>query len=260
MAAERFLAGRAAMVTGGASGIGNAIALALASAGADVAIGSRHATKSACESAVAARGVRCLVKDTDVRSGASVRSFYDAAIEELGRIDILVNSAGHCERHVLRDHPDEVWHEIIDVNLNGAYRTTKLCFPGMIELGWGRIINIASDIALIGVPEYAAYCASKAALIGLTRCVALEGAPHGISCNAISPGWVETDMAIRAMQTAAEENDVSVGEYMRKIEQRNPQKRIIDPQEIAALAVFLCRDEAIGITLQDVAVTGGGFW
>ncbi len=248
------------MVTGGTAGIGKAIALAFASAGADVAIGSRSAAASPCKAELGAQGVRCLAINLDVRSPDSVQAFYTAVVSDFGQIDILVNSAGVCHNQVLCGHPDEIWHEVIDVNLNGVYRTTKLCLPGMIARKWGRIINIASDIASLGAPEYAAYCASKAAVVGLTRCAALEGAPHGVSCNAISPGWVETNMTKRAIRIAAAREGGSMADYIEKIKQKNPQKRMIKPEEIAELAVFLCRDEARGITMQDVTVSGGALW
>lgn len=248
------------MVTGGTSGIGKAIALTLASAGADVAIGSRHGLTSPSQAEVTAQGVRCLSLGLDVRSTTSVESFCAEVVNEFGRIDILVNSAGVCCNQVLSDHCDESWQEVLDVNLNGVYRTTKVCLPSMISRNWGRIINIASDIALIGVPEYVAYCASKAAVLALTRCAAVEGAPHGVSCNAISPGWVETEMAKRAIKTAAATKGGSVVKLLEKTKQRNPQNRLIQPDEIAELAVFLCRDEARGITMQDVTVSGGATW
>src|SRR5205823_163223 len=132
-----------------------------ASAGADVAIGSRSAAASPCKAEIEAQGVRCLAINVDARSMDSVQEFCAAVVKAFGQIDILVNSAGVCHHQVLCGHPDEIWSESIDVNLNGVYRTTKLCLPGMIARKWGRIINIGSDIALVGVPEYAAYCASK---------------------------------------------------------------------------------------------------
>jgi 3-hydroxybutyrate dehydrogenase len=258
MRPERFLQGRSAIVTGGTSGIGKAIALAFASAGADVAVGSRSAAISPCKAEIEAQGVRCLAINVDVRSMDSVQEFCTAVVKGFGHIDILVNSAGVCHYQVLCGHLDEIWSESIDVNLNGVYRTTTLCLPGMIARKWGRIINIASDIALVGMAEYAAYCASKAALVVLTRCAALEGAPHGVSCNTISPGWVDTDMAKRAIASAKEMG--SMAEYIEKIRQNGPQSRMINPKEIAALTVFLCRDEARGITMQDVTVSGAALW
>jgi len=197
-------------VTGGATGMGRAIALALAEAGADVAIGSLVETArggvvpgqnvytptldemTAARDAIAAHGGRVLALPLDVCSNESVDAFHAATVEAFGRIDILVNAAGSSTRHVITDHPDDLWQRMLETNLTGAYRTIKRCMAGMIERKWGRIINIASTAASVGYVAHSAYCASKSGLLGLTRCVALEGAPHGISCNAISPGWVDT--------------------------------------------------------------------
>lgn len=260
MTESRFLDGRTALVIGGSGGIGLAIARAAASAGAAVAIGSRQATTSSCQADLEAQGCACFCGDVDVRSIDSLRSFHTNVCRELGPIDILVNSAGVCHNHVLSGHCDESWNEVIDVNLNGAYRTIGLCLPGMIERKWGRIINIASDIAEVAVPEYAAYCASKAGLLALTRCAAMEGAPHGVSCNAISPGWVETDMTHRAIESAALAEGASVACYLEKVRRQNPQNRLITTEEIAELAIYLCRDQARGITKQDILVSGGTSW
>ena len=176
------------------------------------------------------------------------------------KVDILANSAGMGVEQSICGHPDELWHQIIDVNLNGVYRTIKLCLPGMCDRKWGRIINIASTAASVGSPTNAAYCASKAGVVALTRCVALEGAPHGVTCNAISPGWVETDLGKNWMRQLAETEGKSLNQYMEEIKQLNPQKRIIQPEEIGKLAVFLCCDEALGITMQDITVSAGSLW
>jgi len=170
------------------------------------------------------------------------------------------NSAGITYLHTICDHPDEEWYKVIDVNLNGIYRTTKFCLPGMIERQWGRIINIASTAASVSNPSVVAYCTSKAAVLGLTRCLALEGAPYGVSCNAISPGWVETELGKNAMRDFAEAEGQSFTEYFEGVKQSCPQKRIIQPKEIGELAAFLCRDEALGITMQDLTVSAGSLW
>jgi NAD(P)-dependent dehydrogenase (short-subunit alcohol dehydrogenase family) len=260
MSQEKFLQGRVAMVTGGASGIGRAMAIAFAEAGADVAIGSRTASTSPCKAEIEARGVRAVAVNLDVTSANSVLAFYEAVVKTFGKVDILANSAGIAAEQAICGHPDELWHQIIDVNLNGVYRTIKLCLPGMIERKWGRIINIASTAAEVGSPIHAAYCTSKAGVVGLTHCVALEGAPHGVSCNAISPGWVETDLAKNAFRRCAEAEGRSAAEYMEEIKQGNPQKRIIQPEEIGSLAVFLCRNEALGMTMQNITVSAGSLW
>lgn len=260
MSKEKFLQGRAAIVTGGTSGIGKAIAVALAERGADVAIGSRSASTSPCKAEIESLGVKALAIALDVSSTDSVKAFYDATVQGFGKVDILVNAAGIAYEHAICDHPDEEWYRSIDVNLNGIYRTTKLCFPGMIERKWGRIINIASTSASMGAELHAAYCTSKAAILGLTRCVALEGAAHGVSCNSISPGWVETNLAEGMIGRLAKIEGRTAAEYLEDIKQSYPQKRIIQPPEIGAIAAFLCRDEAFGITMEDITVAAGSLW
>ena len=131
----------------------------------------------------------------------------------------------------------------------------------MIEQRWGRIINIASTAAAVGAVTSGAYCASKAGVVGLTRCVALEGAPHGVTCNAISPGWVETGFGRDWMSDIArQQQDTDFDTYLTDVREANPQGRLIQPQEIGALALFLCREEALGITMQDLTVSAGSLW
>jgi 3-hydroxybutyrate dehydrogenase len=274
---ERFLAGRRVWVTGGATGIGRAIALALADGGADVAIGSLPVDRDLPDATYAARpsrsgidetaaairsyGVRCFAMGFDLRDDASVDAFHAQAKDALGPFDILVNAAGISAQEEMRGHRDGTWAAVLDVNLNGAYRTIKRCLPGMIERGWGRIINIASTAANVGHPRYSAYCASKSALLGLTRCVALECAEHGVTCNALNPGSVGTEMMrlgslrrIARAQGATVEGDwVTIAEAM-------PQRRLIPAAEVAAAAVFLCRDEALGLNGEALAISGGALW
>ena len=274
---DKYLKGRAAMVTGGASGQGRAIALALAKAGAAVAIGSlttrnakplpredgyypRADALETTRKELAALGVRAIACDLDVRSDDSVQAFHDAAVNAFGKVDILTNAAGICSEMPICGHTDEMWHKIIDVNLNGYYRTIKRCLPGMIERKWGRIVNIASTAASVGAKDNAAYCASKAAILGLTRCVALEGAPHGVSCNAISPGFVDTGMADLSIRSAAAMKGQTPEKFRAEAIAGLPQKRFIQPDEIGALAAFLCRDEAFGITTENITVAAGSLW
>ncbi len=274
---ERYLESRAALVTGGATGQGHAIALALAARGCDVAIGSRLAGEGCAAPgvhahfptpeemaqavrAVEAQGVRAIGADHDLRSTESCAALYQAAVDAFGKVDILCNAAGVGFEHPICGHDDESWHRVIDINLNGCYRMTKLALPGMIERGWGRIVNIASTAGNIGEAINGAYCASKAGILGLTRCVALEGAPHGVTCNAVNPGYVDTGMLRASLIERAEREGRSVDEIVAGIAASYPQKRTIPPGEIAALAAFLCRDDAQGINMSDIDVAGGSLW
>jgi len=275
--ADRFLAGRTAMVTGGASGMGLAMALALASEGANVSLGSLLAggKKATGEvghfpgreemdravSHVAEHGVEVVALDLDVTSDESVDAFYQATVDSLGPVDILANAAGITAEQTIVGHSDALWAKVIDVNLTGTYRAIKRVLPGMIERKWGRIINIASTAATVGAATSGAYCASKAGVVGLTRAVALEGAPHGVTCNAISPTWVDTSFGREWMTDIAEKQEHRSGaEYVAEVEKSNPQGRLIAPSEIGALALFLCSDGAKGITMEDLRVSAGSLW
>jgi NAD(P)-dependent dehydrogenase (short-subunit alcohol dehydrogenase family) len=276
---DRYLSGRAALVTGGASGQGRAIALALAARGADVAIGSYLADRptpvpgsdtylpsrgelAAVEAEIAAYGVRALGMALDVRSTDSCTAFRDRDLERFGRVDILANAAGLGAEQPICGHPDALWDAVIDTNLTGCYRMIKLCLPGMIERRWGRIINIASTAANVGAKDNPAYCASKAGLLGLTRCVALEGAAFGVTCNAINPGFVETGMMRSSVRTwlRAEGRGRTEEAFIAEIAAGYPQKRIIQPREIGALAAFLCHEDALGLTMEDITVAAGSLW
>ncbi len=277
---ERYLEGRTAWVTGGASGMGRASAIRLAQAGANVAIGSLVGSQRSVvlkdqnvhtpddvrlaetKAEIESHGVRALAMPLDVCSDQPVRAAYDAIVAAFGRIDILINAAGTSARKLIADHPDEIWHRMIDTNLSGPFRTIRLCFPGMVERRWGRIVNFASTAANTGYVRHSAYCASKSGLLGLTRCVALEGAPHGVSCNAINPGFVATDSNYSASRQEIEIAglDISVEEYRAGIAATLPQKRFLAPSEVAALVAFLCRDEAYGITAEDITIAMGSLW
>ena len=276
---DRFLEGRAAMVTGGASGMGRAMALAFAGAGADVAIGSLLSDRSgtvaegeiahlpgqgeldAAAGEIESCGARALAMGLDVTSTESVEAFFDATIEAFGKIDVLANAAGITAEQTIVGHADALWEKVLDVNLNGAYRAIKLCLPGMIERGWGRIVNIASTAASVGAPTSGAYCASKAGVVGLSRCVALEGAAHGVTCNTISPTWVETGFGKDWMSDIAESQEGRPGEaYIADVKAANPQGRLVQPSEIGALALYLCREEAAGVTMQDLTISAGSLW
>lgn len=272
------LTGRSAIVTGGFSGMGLAIATALAEAGANVAVGSYVAAPQSrradaayypgaeeierVRAMLAGHGTKVRAAHLDVRDSALTDLFFAEAEAAIGPADILVNAAGTTAEQPVCGHSDELWHKVIDTNLSGAFRTTRAVLPGMIGRKWGRIVNIGSTAATVGWKDNPAYCASKAGLLGLTRCVALEGAPHGVTCVMISPTWVETELMRRnvAQVVAREGKGRTLEDAMADIAAQNPQGRIIQPSEIAALAVFLCGEGAKGITMENIQVTGGALW
>lgn len=272
------LSGRSAIVTGGFSGMGFAIATALAEAGANVAVGSYIAPAGTDRSdaayypgvdeigrvraALAAHGTRVHAAHLDVRDSDVTNRFAADAEAAIGPADILVNAAGTTAEQPVCGHSDALWDKIVDTNLTGAFRVTRAVLSGMIERGWGRIVNIGSTAASVGWKDNPAYCASKAGLLGLTRCVALEGAAHGVTCVMISPTWVETELMRRNVAQVVEREGKgrTAEEAMAEIARGNPQQRMLQPQEIAALAVFLCSDLAKGITMENIQITGGALW
>jgi 3-hydroxybutyrate dehydrogenase len=253
MMTHSFLSGRTAFVSGGLSGMGLAIATQLAEHGARVAVGSRRAGQG---------DAPFLSVPLDVCDAAQVTQAIAEVEAGLGPVDILINAAGITAEQGVVGHSDDLWQRVIDTNLSGAFRLTRAVLPGMIAREWGRIVNIGSTAATVGWADNPAYCASKAGLLGLTRCVALEGAAHGVGCTMISPTWVETDMlhSDTAEIAAREGRGRSSADLVREIREQNPQKRIIQPGEVAALAVFLCRDEALGLSMDNIQVTGGALW
>lgn len=265
------------MITGGLTGQGLAIAKALAAEGANVALGSYIGEAARIGDAaaypeggevlrvtasLADTGVKVFAGHLDVRSSESVKAFIAAAEAKCGPFGILVNAAGTTAEQPVCGHSDALWDKIIGTNLTGAFRMTRELLPGMIARRWGRVINIGSTAASVGWKDNPAYCASKAGLLGLTRCVALEGAAHGVSCVTISPTWVETELMRRNLEqlVAREGKGRTLEDAFADIAMQNPQNRIIQPGEVAALAAFLCRDDARGITAENIQITGGALW
>lgn len=244
---------RVAIVTGGVTGIGLCIAEALAGQGHRVAVGARRVE-------TAARNGEILALPLDVCEEASVASFCEEVRATLGPIGILVNAAGVELVASLSELSLADWSRVIDTNLTGPFLMTRAALPEMIAAGWGRIVNIASTAAHTAVPGHAPYCASKAGLLGLTRVTALEGAPHGVTCTSVSPTWVETDMLrASAERIAAEKGSTQAGEIA-ALAQANPQNRLVQPEEIAALVAFLCSEAAPGLTMEDISVNAGAHW
>ena len=256
---ETYLDGRVALVTGGFAGIGKAIALALAQRGAAIAVGARRQPEAVIESFKSITE-RVYCAPLDVADLASVEAFMNGLQQSLGEVDILVNCAGVTVHQPVCGHDEQDWLDVIEINLNGPFRMIRACLPAMKRNRWGRIINIGSTAATTATDDHAAYCASKSGLLGLSRAVALEGAPHGISSVVISPTWVQTEMFDSSMAIQARNAGRSVEEEIGLLMSQQPQKRLVQPEELGALAAFLCRDEALGITMEDIQVNGGNWW
>lgn len=243
------LGGRTAVVMGGTSGIGRAIALALADAGADVVpTGRREGHVEEVAGEIRKRGRRSLVQATDVTDPESVASLAETVIAELGAVDILVNAAGITKRRPTLEVSDAEWEAILDTNLTGVLRACRVFGAHMIERRYGRIINIGSLTSLVALHEVAAYGASKAGVAALTKSLAVEWAPHGVCVNAILPGVV---------RTALNEGLLDGTDRGRELLVRTPMRRFGMPEEMGGAAVFLASEAASFVTGQLIAVDGG---
>jgi NAD(P)-dependent dehydrogenase (short-subunit alcohol dehydrogenase family) len=243
------LSHRLAVVVGGTSGIGRAIVMGLAEQGADVVPTGRRANhiEEVCV-AVEAMGRRTLRQVTDIRDRESVDALRETILHEFGRVDILVNAAGFTLKQPTIKLCDEQLSSILDTNLTGALRTCQSFYEALKASGRGRIINIASLGSFVAFYEVAAYCASKTALLSLTRSLALEWAQDGISVNAIAPGIFPTEMTNGIVTGTARGQELLA---------RTPMRRFGNPEELAGAAVLLASDAASFITGQCITVDGG---
>jgi 3-hydroxybutyrate dehydrogenase len=247
------LARRRALITGGGKGIGRAIAQSLAEAGAQVIVSGRSA--AALEEVAQATGGEAIV--ADFAAPAGVTAVVDACAS-FGRIDILVNNAGVAEGAPLGRTDDAMWERALTLNATAPFRLCRALLPAMIDAGWGRVINIASTAGLTGSAYTAAYCASKHALVGLTRALAAELGETGVTANALCPGWVDTAMADRAVARIAGTTGRSEAQARGALEGMSGQRRMMSAEEVAFAALTLCADHARGIHGQALVIDGGG--
>ena len=247
---NRFsLAGRVALVTGASRGIGRAIAVALAAAGAAVACAARSRDQvDAAAAEIMAAGGRARALRLDVTRAEQIVAGVEEIAGALGPIDVLVNNAGIAMEKKTTEVTDEDWDAVLATNLTSMFRCARAVAPGMMRLARGKIINVGSMYGIIGVPRYAAYCASKAAVDGLTRSLAAEWARHGIQVNCLAPGYMNTDISRAAL---ADEKTRAL--FLSKV----PARRIGEPEEVGALAVYLASPASDFMTGQTVYLDGG---
>jgi NAD(P)-dependent dehydrogenase (short-subunit alcohol dehydrogenase family) len=251
------LAGRHAVVTGGGRGIGAAIAQALAREGATVSVLGRDAARLATQVEALGGTARAQAIGVDVTDEASVRNAFAAVRERFGRVDILVNNAGQAESAPLAKTDLALWHRMVAVNLTGTFLCTREAVGEMTKRGSGRIVNVASTAGLVGYSYVSAYCAAKHGVIGLTRAAALEAARSGVTVNAVCPGYTETDIVQDAIENIVKKTGKTEAEARAALVARNPQGRMIQPDEVAAAVVWLCLPGSGSITGQAIAVAGG---
>ena len=250
-----ILDGKVALVTGSTSGIGLAIARALAAEGAKLMIngfGEAQEIEQLC-------GELGAVHDgADMSDPAAIGRMMQRCAAELGQVEILVNNAGIQHVSPVESFPPEKWDAIIAINLSAVFHTTRAALPAMRERGWGRVINTASAHSLVASPNKSAYVAAKHGVAGFTKTVALEAAKDGVTVNCISPGYVWTPLVENQIPDTMKARGLTRDQVINDVLlAAQPTKRFVTPEQVAALAVFLCRDEAAAITGANISMDGG---
>lgn len=243
------LEGKSAVVIGGTSGIGRALSLGLADAGADVvASGRRQENVDEVAAEIEARGRRALRTPCDLQKRASVEALLASTLDAFGKVDILINCAGKIKRTPTLTMPEEEWQDIIDTNLTGTLRACQIFGKHMLDRGYGRIINIASLNTFVALNEVAAYAASKAAVASLTRSLAVEWSRHGVLVNAIAPGVFRTALNAELLDSTPRGKELLM---------RTPMGRFGKTEEVVGAAIYLASDAASFVTGQTLVVDGG---
>ena len=254
------LAGKHALVTGGGRGIGLACARALLLRGAHVTVAGRDSdTLARARESLLALGApgEIAIATLDVADEASVRAAFAAAARRLGRIDILVNNAGQARPAPFLKTDAAHWQQMLAVNLSGVFHCCQAALPGMLEAGWGRIVNVASTAGLTGYRYVAAYVAAKHGVVGLTRALALEVAAKGVTVNAVCPGYTETDIVKEAVANIMAKTGRTEAEARAELAAGNPQQRLVQSDEVANAVAWLCQGESAAMNGQAIAVAGG---
>jgi 3-hydroxybutyrate dehydrogenase len=250
-----ILDGKTALVTGSTSGIGLAIARALSAEGAKIMIngfGSDKDIADICEQ------LGAIHSGADMSDPQAIERMVRLCADELGGPDILVNNAGIQHVSPVESFPPEKWDAIIAINLSAVFHTTRHALPGMKQKGWGRIINTASAHSLVASPNKSAYVAAKHGVAGFTKTVALEAARDGVTVNCISPGYVWTPLVENQIPDTMKARNMTREQVMNDVLlAAQPTKQFVTPEQVAALAVFLCRDEAAAITGANLSMDGG---
>ncbi len=255
------LTGKTAIVTGSTSGIGHAIAVALAQAGANIMLngfGEKSSIEQIKREFSAKHGIKTGYSPADMSKPAEIRQMVADTAKELGSVDILVNNAGIQHVAPIVDFPEDKWDAIIAINLSAAFHATKAALPLMKRKRWGRIINIASAHGLVASPQKVAYVAAKHGIVGLTKTTGLEAANDGITCNAICPGWVLTPLVQKQLDARAKETGKTLDAVKTDfLKEKQALLSFVTVEQLGAIAVFLCSEGAASITGTTIADDGG---
>ena len=252
------LENRGAVVTGGGRGIGAATARALAESGARVVVTARSVDQiETVRDELRHAGYEAWAVACDVADAEQVAALAEQSRELVGPVQILVNNAGIASSAALKHLALEEWNRLLAVNATGPFLCTQAFMPGMVEAGWGRVVNVASIAGKIGAPYISGYCASKHAVVGFTRAVAAEVAAKGVTVNAVCPGYVNTPMTEQSVANISAKTGLSEAEARQHLHSTSPQNRLIEPEEVAYLVASLCEPAAEGINGQAIVLDGG---